>query len=263
MLKIYDRLLLFFGYTSLFMIVPLWLLGGGLWAIGVGIAFNIFFLWFIGQKGREKALHSLQAQPLLEEKYPGAFHITRFYSKKLCVQQPELLITPVPLMNLCIFGTTRNSSLLVLSEELLNSLPREQLGSLICRAITSIASRQSLATSWLSCFLSFLERLASGPLLKLITYPLAFFPIRLLSQVFPEQRLDSLSLELSISPHSLLPALQRIRSTDGESAWPVPASLSLLFLLPPIATDPLAQVLWLPDESKPRILKLKESFYHS
>lgn len=263
MLKIYGRLLLFFGYTSLFMMVPLALFGGGFWAILVGIVFNFLFLWIISQKGRDKVLQLLQARTLVEEHYPGVYQITRFYSAKLHVSPPTLMITSIPSANLAAFGVSRESSALIVSEELLTSLTREELGSLICRAVTSIASRQTQATTWLSYFLSFLERLAPNPTSKLITYPLAFFPIRILSKVYSEQQLDSQSLDFSLSPKSLLHALQSIRNQVGRSSWPAPASLSILFLLPPTATDPLAQVLWLPDDSKHRILLLKEAFYHS
>ncbi|NDC25945.1 MAG: hypothetical protein EBZ49_17700, partial [Proteobacteria bacterium] len=215
MLKVYARLSLFFAYLGIFFTFP-WCFLTIPWAVAVGFCLTVFFLLFITHQFSLTLLFKLNALPLSEENEPGTFEMVHRFCRDLGITPPKLFESVHAAPNLCVFGLSPNNTYLVVTRGLLNSCSRGELGTLLCRSLIGVSSGQTMASSWLSSFLSFLEKTqhhgTSNVLYRVFIYPLAFIPLRLLSSIHSDDILDYKTLNVSENPEAFLTSLQLLNS---------------------------------------------------
>jgi len=265
--------LLFAAYVGLFFTFPLTLLWGTT-GLMIGPALAAVFLLLIGFRGSERIASRLRMKRLTRAEAPALFAITAEYSRRLGIPPPHLGIIETPALNAAIFGFSKRDAYLVFTRGALDSLSREQLSTLVCRQLTYLWQGDVYCDSWLSQFLSVIERIALRNrhhslgssrkfysfrvlLRQTLLYPLTLFPALVLKMARDPSSIDLKAVKLSRNPHPFAEAYRRMEALQERIPFQTSFSLRHLFILAPATADPLARVFFGSDSLTTRISALE------
>lgn len=257
-LRAWFHWFLFVVYFALFFAVPLAILWGGIGAL-FGVALSCVFLWFMGFRGNRRISARLNVKALTAAEAPVVSSIVNEYCRRLQMPVPKLGVIETPAMNIGMFGFSRQTAVLVFTRGTLEKLNRTGLAALIGRELSHLWFGDIFCDSWLSQFLSLLDRMLSPTRPKsaaqakrfypfrlfvrqAFLYPLALFPMTILKLSKDPSKLDLKSVRLTRRPQDLAEALRRLEAMQERTPFTVPFSTRHLFLVSPSAQDPLTRV---------------------
>ena len=258
------RWFLFAAYTSSFFVVPLtilWELPGFV----AGAVLSVSFLFLVGFQGTERIKKRLQVSDLNVAECPHLFSIVHEYCRRLEIPVPRLGVIENRALNLAVFGFSRKSAYLVVTTGVLHelygtSLARNSLAALVGRQLSAIWQEGFFCESWLSQFLSIMEKTivtsarsgrgsisprfhSLGLFLKqLVIYPLCLPPCMVLRSGASPSEIDFKSLQITQLPQPLAEGLRRLRARSDQVSFHALLSSRHLFLVPPQPRDPFARI---------------------
>jgi heat shock protein HtpX len=268
-LRAWLQWLLFVGYVGLFFAIPLTLLWervGGL--VGLGAA--AIFLISLRIGGNRRIQRRLKMKRLTRAEVPLLASIVSEYCRRLSIPVPQLGVLETPALNSAVFGFSRHQASLVVTRGALTTLTRAELSSLVARELVYLWEGDIVCDSWLSQFLSGLDRIA-GPgrsrsvgqnrryypfrriLRQVLIYPLILFPVYVLRSARRPIEMDLKTVKLTRQPQPLAEALRHLEASQERLPLPTLFSTRHLFLLSPPAQDPLARVFFGTDRFATRI----------
>jgi Zn-dependent protease with chaperone function len=261
MLNRYVRLGLFGLYLTVLFTLPVTLLGS-YWGLVLGLLISILFLLSLSLGAEKKIFHLLKLTPLSVAEAPELQYTVKELSRRLQLQAPKIARLPSEALNIGVFGLRQKNCVLVLTDGLLKTAPREQLSALMARELTSIAFGDCMLSTWFSRFLSVLDLrlpITANPgktltaksqysilwlVKQMILLPLAIPPQYLLLGIRRNTNLDLNSLKISRLPRELEESYRLLEALAPRTSFKVPMSTCTLFLLPPTTTDPLSKFLF-------------------
>lgn len=265
------RFLSFSAYLLFFFAIPF----GVLWDWrGMLVGLALFFLFFVllGWNASRRIQKRMGAELLSPSEVPVLFTLLAEHCRRLTLPLPRVYILKTEAINAAAFGFSHERSHLVFTQGMLSKFSREQLSAIVARLLVSIWHRNILGGSWLSQFLALLDSLTSTKsktlnarnrhetfiqfFKRIVFYPLALFPIFILSPSKSSEELDSESVRVSRKPRELAEALRMMESLQERLPLYSRFSLRHLFLITPISIDPIAGILFKRTHLKFRIENL-------
>jgi len=261
---------LFAGSVLFFFTLPLALL----WdrsGLVVGGLCAVSFLFCVGFKAEQRIAKRLGLNPLTTAEAPFVHTAVTEYCRRLGIPVPRLALMETPAINLAIFGRRFKNSCLAITRGALQRLEREQLFALIGRELTYLWFGEVFCQTWMSQFFSTIDYIVTPSIarprrsypFKIFLRQVLLFPLTLLPTYFLKSRRESSffdlkSIRITRKPKALAEGLRRIEATEQRTPLQVPFSARHLFLISPVAQDPLARMFFRTEDLPVRI-KLAEN----
>lgn len=266
------RWLLFSTYVFAFFAAPLWILFD-LDGLAIGTALAIASLIALRWRANRRILSRLGAKPWARSESPIAFTIVKELCRRLEVPAPRLYLLPSPAINVALFGFTPARRFLIVTEGAWTRLRRDEFAALVARQLVRLRKDQVTLDSWLSQFLSVIDRIVHGAsrqphtrktrrffleqMQRLFLYPFCLIPIALLRDRRDTGSLDQAAIAVSRVPIALGEALRALESSMVRGGLSIAASDRPLFFVPPPTRDPFAEFLFPTEKLGRRILMLE------
>jgi Zn-dependent protease with chaperone function len=273
-MRVFLRVLLFALYVALLFSLPLSVLWDG-WGLGLGLLLAILFLFGLRYKGTQRIASRLQVRPLTVAEAPHLHAIVDEYARRVGITAPSIGLIQSPALNLAVFGFSRTTSVIAITQGAFERLSRVELSALMSRAVCTLWYRDVFCESWLSQFLTFLDLLTADRaaaatrsylrrfypfqlfLRQVILFPLALFPAYILRRAHGHEELDLQAAKLSRHPWEFAEALRLFEAMRERLKIFVPFSTRHLFLVPPSTYDPMVRVFFDMKTSDTRVRALE------
>lgn len=249
----------FAAYWVVFFSLPPTLLWGLPGLIG-GAAAACLLLLALRLRGIHPILQTLKAQPLGAAQAPIFHALVQEHCRRLGLRPPRLYRLPSGALNIAALGFSRRSAALLVTQGLLDKMPRAELSAMVARALCRVWSTELAGETWLARMLQLFQRVSSMPeglgpqqrdrlLLRylfrqILLYPISLPAAWLLHSKRQAGALDQAASRVCTSPRALAEAYRRIEATAEHTALYAPFSTRHLFLVSPLTVDPLARVLF-------------------
>ncbi|MBY0372147.1 hypothetical protein K2X33_15805 [bacterium] len=277
MLKVFFRWSAFAAYWVVLFALPPALLWGPFGLAG-GAAVGLAFLSLLRFSGLKPLLKRLRARPLPAAQAPVLRAMVEEHCRRLSLPTPALYVIETPALNIAVLGFSQRQSALVVTQGLLDKLPRRELSAVVARGLCRVWSKDLVGETWLARTLLFLQRLTQTKpgltslerdrlllhrlVRQLFLYPISLPAAWLLHAKKEASALDQAAIRLTGDRRALTEAYRRMEAVAEHSALRVPFCTRHLFLVSPLTVDPLARVFFTQSGVEDRI-RAMESFQAS
>ena len=253
--------------------IPFAILGGAYGAV-IAVTLTTLLLVWTRARGSKSLLKASHAKPCHPVEYPGLHAGVNEQCRRLGIQKPKIHLIASPSVNAAAFGFSRDTNQLLITTGTLDYLSPPQVSALVGRVVVQFTAPSTKCLTWLACFLLYLEGVNEGRgeqitrhslrdlVLRMLLVPATILPIWLLTPGRETQaRQDEAAVQLTRSPRVLAEALRILDVVSVRIPLQIPFALAHLFVKPPAAQDPIAQVLLERSSLSARILRL-ETAHH-
>ncbi|MBI4405201.1 MAG: hypothetical protein HY537_13650 [Deltaproteobacteria bacterium] len=270
MLGVHLRSMLFILYLLMVGMVPLAILWGQMGAIA-GLVLCSSFVLFIRISGAERIARRMGAQFLPKAQAPHIYATIEEYCRRLNMPVPKIAVIDSYAINFAVFGFSHTGAWLAISKGAIEKLERSEISALLALELVYLKGGEVLCGTWLSQFLSALDRLAAlgrRPdryrqrtfqhwFRKLMIWPLGLFPILILRPRRDGNKWDLQSIKISRKPRALAEGLRLMQAYRDRVPLCSPFSTRHLFLASPPSADLVENIFFEGGELPVRIRALE------